>query len=38
NETMVCVGIWAIGALAFSWMLRLAIPITSGVFHRTEDE
>ncbi len=38
NETMVCVGIWAIGALVFSWMLRLAIPITSGVFHRTEDE
>ncbi|GJQ60710.1 MAG: polysulfide reductase [Candidatus Scalindua sp. AMX11] len=37
NETMVCVGIWAMGILLFSWMLRLAIPITSGVFHTTED-
>ncbi len=33
NETMVCVGIWAIGILIFSWMLHLAIPIISGDFH-----
>ncbi len=37
NETMVCVGIWAVGILLFSWMLRLAIPITAGVFHTRED-
>ncbi|MDR4497727.1 MAG: polysulfide reductase NrfD [Candidatus Scalindua sp.] len=37
NETIVCVGIWSIGILLFSWMLRLAIPITSGMFHATED-
>ncbi|MCP5002835.1 MAG: polysulfide reductase NrfD [Planctomycetes bacterium] len=34
NETMICVGIWAFGALIFSWMLHLAIPIISGVFHK----
>lgn len=32
NETLVCVGIWAFGALLYSWMLRLAIPIVSGQF------
>jgi Ni/Fe-hydrogenase subunit HybB-like protein len=34
NESLVCVGIWAFGALLFSWMLRLAIPIMSGEFRR----
>ena len=34
NEIMVCVGIWAFGALIFSWMLHLAIPIISGAFHK----
>jgi Ni/Fe-hydrogenase subunit HybB-like protein len=38
NETMVCVGIWAIGILIFSWMLHLAIPIISGAFHKRDDE
>lgn len=38
NETMVCVGIWATGILIFSWMLHLAIPITSGVFHKRDDK
>ncbi len=38
NETMVCVGIWAIGILLFSWMLHLAIPIISGDFHSTNDK
>ncbi|MBM4054978.1 MAG: polysulfide reductase [Planctomycetes bacterium] len=37
NETMVCVGIWAIGALIFSWMLRLAIPILSGIFRKKNE-
>ena len=30
NETLVCFGIWAFGALIYSWMLRVAIPILSG--------
>ena len=30
NETLVCLGIWAFGALLFSWMLRVAIPIMNG--------
>ena len=30
NETLVCLGIWAFGALIYSWMLRVAIPILSG--------
>ena len=38
NETMVCVGIWAIGILLFSWMLHLAIPIISGEFHSTNNK
>ncbi len=38
NETMVCVGIWAIGILIFSWLLHLAIPIISGTFHSTNNK
>ena len=34
NETLICFGIWAFGLLLFSWMLRLAIPIVSGDFHK----
>ncbi len=30
NEVLVCLGIWAFGALLFSWMLRVAIPILKG--------
>lgn len=30
NETLVCVGIWAFGALLYSWMLHVAIPIMNG--------
>jgi molybdopterin-containing oxidoreductase family membrane subunit len=30
NETLVCLGIWAFGALLYSWMLRVAIPIMNG--------
>jgi Ni/Fe-hydrogenase subunit HybB-like protein len=32
-EILICMGIWAFGALLFSWMLRLAIPIMSGRFN-----
>lgn len=34
NETLICIGIWAFGILFFSWMLKLAVPIMSGQFHR----
>ncbi|MCS1408755.1 MAG: hypothetical protein M2R45_01932 [Verrucomicrobia subdivision 3 bacterium] len=30
NETWTCLGIWAFGALIYSWMLHVAIPIMSG--------
>lgn len=30
NETLVCFGIWAFGALIYSWMLRVAVPILRG--------
>lgn len=33
NEIMVCIGIWALGLLVYSWLLHLAIPIMSGKFH-----
>jgi molybdopterin-containing oxidoreductase family membrane subunit len=34
NETLVCLGIWALGILMYSWMLHLAIPIMSGQFRK----
>lgn len=34
NEVLVCVGIWALGLLLFSWMVHLAIPIMSGNFSK----
>jgi molybdopterin-containing oxidoreductase family membrane subunit len=30
NETLVCLGIWALGALIYSWMLHVAVPIMNG--------
>ncbi len=30
NETLVCLGIWALGALMFSWMVHVAVPILNG--------
>ena len=33
NETLVCLGIWAFGALLYSWMLRVVIPIMRGSLH-----
>jgi molybdopterin-containing oxidoreductase family membrane subunit len=30
NETLVCLGIWALGALMLSWMVHVAIPIMNG--------
>jgi molybdopterin-containing oxidoreductase family membrane subunit len=32
NETLICLGIWAFGALMYSWMLHVAIPIMRGEF------
>ena len=33
NEVLVCMGIWAFGALVYSWLLHLSIPILTGKFH-----
>ena len=30
DETLICLGIWAFGALIYSWMLHVAIPIMRG--------
>ncbi|MBL9172142.1 MAG: polysulfide reductase NrfD [Verrucomicrobiales bacterium] len=30
NETLVCLGIWSLGALMFSWMVHVAVPILNG--------
>jgi Ni/Fe-hydrogenase subunit HybB-like protein len=30
NETLVCFGIWAFGALVYSWMVRVSVPILRG--------
>ena len=38
NEPFICLGIWAFGALLYSWMIRLAIPIISGKFHQEPEE
>lgn len=32
NEILVCMGIWAFGALVYSWLLHLSIPILTGKF------
>ena len=32
TEVWVCLGIWAVGILIFSWMLHLALPIMTGRF------
>jgi molybdopterin-containing oxidoreductase family membrane subunit len=37
NETLVCMGIWAFGALVYSWMLRMAIPILNGQLSASTD-
>jgi molybdopterin-containing oxidoreductase family membrane subunit len=37
NETLVCVGIWAFGALMYSWMLHVAIPILRGELHEKKE-
>ena len=30
NETLVCLGIWALGLLLYTIMLRMAVPILQG--------
>lgn len=30
NETLICLGIWAVGALVYTWSLHVAIPILNG--------
>ena len=36
NEILVCVGIWSFGALIYSWLLHLSIPILTGAFRMKE--
>lgn len=35
NETLICLGIWAMGLLCYSLMLRVAVPILQGRLSRT---
>ncbi len=37
NEFLICIGIWAFGALLYSWMLRVAIPIMDGSLRARPD-
>lgn len=37
NETLVCLGIWALGALMFSWMVHVAVPILNGSLRSQPD-
>jgi molybdopterin-containing oxidoreductase family membrane subunit len=37
NELLICIEIWAFGALLFSWMLRVAIPIMDGSLRAQSD-
>ncbi len=37
NETLVCLGIWALGALMFSWMVHVAVPILNGSLRAQPD-
>jgi molybdopterin-containing oxidoreductase family membrane subunit len=37
NETLICLGVWAVGALMLSWMLHVAIPIMNGSLRENPD-
>ena len=37
NETLICIGIWALGALVYSWSLHLAVPILTGRFRKEQE-
>ena len=37
NESLVCLGIWAFGALVYSWMLHVAVPIMNGSLRARPD-
>ena len=37
NETLVCLGIWALGALMLSWMVHVAVPIMNGSLRANPD-
>ncbi len=34
NETLICLGIWATGALVYTWSLHVAVPILKGDLKR----
>jgi len=36
DEALISIGVWAIGALIYSWLIHLAIPILSGAFRHKQ--
>ena len=38
RETFICIGIWALGLLIFSWLIHLAIPIMKGEFRVRQEK
>jgi molybdopterin-containing oxidoreductase family membrane subunit len=37
NETLVCLGIWAFGLLAYTFFLRMSVPILNGALNRENE-
>jgi Ni/Fe-hydrogenase subunit HybB-like protein len=37
NETLVCLGIWAFGLLAYTFFLRMSVPILNGELNRENE-
>jgi Ni/Fe-hydrogenase subunit HybB-like protein len=37
NETLVCLGIWAFGLLAYTFFLRMSVPILNGELNRDNE-
>jgi hypothetical protein len=37
NETLVCLGIWAFGFLAYTVFLRMSIPILQGIISKANE-
>ncbi len=38
NETLICLGIWAFGAMIYSWMLRMAVAILHGTIRVNQQD
>ena len=37
NETLVCLGIWAFGLLAYTFFLRMSVPILNGALNKENE-